>query len=232
MTDLPTREGEEPSAPVPPLTRKNAARLQPVTREIICQYLGGHPLSSARDISVSLHLSVTDVRYHLEYLESKQEVVVSVSSRTGKPGRPMRQYRLPDEDNPTALHLLANALLKMYPLSKEDSLRLAEQILPPVICQSASPVIRITRAVQFFSTLGADAKWEARPSTPLVEFRHCPFNALVSHQPNCCQVDVSLLERAIGCPVSHEKTSRGTCIFRIHLDSKPENDSPSLFTSS
>jgi predicted ArsR family transcriptional regulator len=46
--------------------------------------------------------------------------------------------------------------------------------------------------------LGYQARWEARPGDPQVQFGHCPYTAIIADHPELCLLDAALLESMLG----------------------------------
>ena len=82
--------------------------------------------------------------------------------------------------------------------------------------QGTSLEVRITNLVQFLNTMGYNARWEARPRYPQVEFKQCPYSVVSTGQNDYCQIDQALLE--ISTSYKTSKVKHAPCLFQIHLE--------------
>ena len=57
---------------------------------------------------------------------------------------------------------------------------------------------RLTASIQFLNDLGYEASWEARPDTPIVMLRRCPYHDIAAANPILCRMDTCLIESITG----------------------------------
>lgn len=190
--------------------------MQPTTSDVIYQYLEKHPLSPPRELARALNLTITDVRYHLKHLTEVNLVERVCNETSTARGRPATLFRVTPACQPAAMRALTGHLLML--LAEQDLATFTAGMIPGEIRFQSSMVVRISRFVQHLNSLGYEARWEPRPSMPVVEFRRCPFAALHTEYPICCELDRMLLEIAAGCRVTHlgREPSAAGCAFQLH----------------
>jgi predicted ArsR family transcriptional regulator len=188
--------------------------MQPTTSDLIFQYLEKHPHSPPRELARALNLTITDVRYHLKHLTAAGLVEQVCIESSVTRGRPAALFRVTPACQPAAMLALTGHLLPL--LAEKDLAAFAAGMIPCEITAQSSMVVRISRFVQYLNTLGYEARWEPRPSMPVVEFRRCPFAALRSEHPICCELDRIQLVLAAVCRVT--RLERNACSFQLHPD--------------
>lgn len=192
--------------------------MQPTTSDLIYQYLEKHPHSPPRELARALNLTITDVRYHLQHLTAAGLVERVCLESSAAPGRPATLFRVKPACQPEAMLALTGHLLSL--ISADGVPDFAQRLIPPEILVQSSMVVRISRFVQHLNSLGYEARWEPRPSMPVVEFRRCPYAALRSEHPICCELDRLQLVLAAGCRVT--RLEREPCTFQLHPEEPAE----------
>jgi len=202
------------------------------SRQRILAFLNKHKGASAEEISLALHVTPSDIRYHLSILVSDGRVKVIGMRPEHDRGRPVTIYS--PVENPTSdlLARLAEVLLAhlVEGVTSQEIDRftagMAMEILPT---QAGEENLHITRrlakTIEQLNRAGYESRWEAHAAAPRIIFERCPFNAVIANHPELCQMDAHILEQHLGGKIEQtavlEKTARGTlfCQFLLKLAS-------------
>ncbi len=190
----------------------------PVTtaRQRVLAQLNKSGRASARELARTLRMSEANVRHHLRVLASDGRVTIASIRAEGR-GRPEKVFSLSAALAGDNLAGLAEALLRV-----EDSTlnveRLANHVLDSVPFTNLPVTRRLALLVAKLNERHYQARWEAGAEGPRVIFGKCPYAAVIEGHPELCQMDASLLIRALNGDVRQiEKIEkgRGVCIFSI-----------------
>jgi predicted ArsR family transcriptional regulator len=179
------------------------------TRQRILDYLVEHRKASAPALSQALNMTRPNMRYHIERLlkEGVLEVTKDDSSKKSR-GRPVLTYCLAVTLRPNNMPQLAHLLLLEYFQDEQDAsqidvearMRSLAQRLAQVDNPPRTMTQRLTWLVQILNQKKYQARWEAHASTPIVQFRNCPYAAILPDHPELCKMDAFFLEHLAGAP--------------------------------
>ena len=197
------------------------------TRQRILEYLEIKHVAASLDFSRALHVTTANIRHHLSVLLQEGVIEVVGARAAGNRGRPSRLYALSRHITAHNLDNLVDILLQeltesaspqeQYTFLAKVARRLAKTSRP----EGKNLTQRFYQAIQKLSEMNYQARWEARPKTPLVIFNHCPYAAVLHKHPELCQMDIFLLENLLGSSVTQiarrERTNQGVshCIFKV-----------------
>jgi predicted ArsR family transcriptional regulator len=193
-----------------------------IARQKVLAHLKKTRAASAREIARALNMSAPNVRHHLSVLCSDGRVDAlrtAVNNREGR-GRPEKMYSLSQAALGDNLSALANALLTEAG-SGLNIEALASHILNSSQFANLPVAKRLVVLVEKMDEMHYQARWEAGAEGPRVIFGRCPYAKVIDGHPELCKMDVALLEKALGRPVSqspkNETVGRGLCpfIFRV-----------------
>jgi predicted ArsR family transcriptional regulator len=191
-------------------------------RQKVLAHLKKTRVASAREIARALNMSAPNVRHHLSVLCSDGRVDAlgtAVNNREGR-GRPEKMYSLSQAALGDNLAALTNALLT------EAGSGLNIEALASHILNSGQfinlPISkRLVILVEKLDEMHYQARWEAGAEGPRVIYGRCPYAKVIDGHPELCKMDVAILEKALGRPVSrsqkNETVGHGLCpfIFRV-----------------
>jgi predicted ArsR family transcriptional regulator len=193
-----------------------------IARQKVLAHLKKTRAASAREIARALNMSAPNVRHHLSVLCSDGRVDAlrtAVNNREGR-GRPEKMYSLSQAALGDNLSGLVNALLTEAG-SGLNVEALASHILNSSQFANLPVAKRLVVLVEKMDEMHYQARWEAGAEGPRVIFGRCPYAKVIDGHPELCKMDVALLEKALGRPVSqspkNETVGRGLCpfIFRV-----------------
>jgi predicted ArsR family transcriptional regulator len=197
------------------------------TRQQIIEILGTRRAATVIELSRILHLTVADVRHHLNILAAEGVAEVLGRRISKGRGRPSLLYGLVEQAQQHNLDRLASALLseigrKIEELDYPDLLnRLAARLAKSPSNSSRASTKRMNQAIQQLNEMNYQARWEAHSEAPHIIFSHCPYAAILSDHPELCRLDVQLLVTMLGSTVIQTAQLRPNplgipqCIFVI-----------------
>ena len=189
-------------------------------RQKVLAHLKKTRAASAREIARALNMSTPNVRHHLGILVSDGRLEVASVHQRGERGRPEKMYSLSQAALGDNLSALTNALLTEAG-SGLNVEALASHILNSIQFANLPVAKRLVLLIEKLDEMHYQARWEAGAEGPRVIFGRCPYAKVIDGHPELCKMDVALLEKALGRPVSrspkNETVGRGLCpfIFRV-----------------
>ena len=189
-------------------------------RQKVLAHLKKTRSASAREIARALNMSTPNVRHHLGILVSDGRLEVASVHQRGERGRPEKMYSLSQAALGDNLSALTNALLTEAG-SGLNVEALASHILNSIQFANLPVAKRLVLLIEKLDEMHYQARWEAGAEGPRVIFGRCPYAKVIDGHPELCKMDVALLEKALGRPVSrspkNETVGRGLCpfIFRV-----------------
>jgi len=173
------------------------------TRQKILDHIRKYQTTTAGELGRLLGMTGSNIRHHLEILESNVLVEVVGRRREGR-GRPANVYGLSRQMLGDGLDELAQALLATS-FDKADE-RTRNTILKSIAERMANREDRfattsipqqLTQAVNRLNELHYQAHWEASSAGPKMILGHCPYSAIIHDHPELCKMDTYLLELQI-----------------------------------
>ena len=201
--------------------------MRTTTRSKILEYLKKQQTASVWDMSNALAMTGANIRHHLASLKSEGLVEIFSQSRDGR-GRPENRYGISRRLRGDCLAELAAVLLDVWlGTTSESVLESGLRSVAVKMARAGSPDPRVSltnRLIGMISRLNElhyQAGWEAGPDGPVVTFKHCPYETIVTSNPELCRVDAFILEQWTGLPAEQtarlQKNARGStyCTFRV-----------------
>ncbi|MBA4421413.1 MAG: hypothetical protein C0391_09725 [Anaerolinea sp.] len=169
------------------------------TSQRILNYLRTHPPISSADLAGALLLTKADIRYHLSHLFRVGAVSRVIKHLHPAAGRPCYYYtslqvgtELPYRN--LARSLVACLLIDSDPVEQQQRvLRVANHMMAGFNNVSSAGSQQMQTVVQYLSSLGYKARWEARTPHPVIQLCHCPYLELAVEYPVLCQLDLQLI---------------------------------------
>ena len=192
------------------------------TRQRILQYLQQHHTSTAEQLSRTLDLTQADIRYHIGQLLKFNQIEKTGDRLIEGRGRPATIYRLVQATRHDNLAHLAGVLLNLVDVLDDGrqmehvAAKISEDFTP-----SPQTGRRMFQAVQALNALKYNARWEARPSSPLIILQNCPYREIIQDHPELCRMDASLLQKLTGMQARQEAklevAASGAVFCAFHL---------------
>jgi len=201
---------------------------KPLVRHRYLAYFRKNQTASVDDLSRAMNVTPANVRHHLVGLLIDGSIVVVETRHGPQRGRPIKIFglsRLAKGDNLDQLSdvLLIEWLGAMGDNEIEAALgKVADRMSEKFSRISGNISRKLGYAVEQFSKMHYQARWEAHGSGPRVIFESCPYGSVVSSHPELCRMDSKILQNYFGGEVNQlafrEKGSKNipVCIFAIH----------------
>lgn len=182
---------------------------------------------TVEQLAQGLQVTRTAVRQHLTVLERDGLVTRGATQPSG--GRPQQLYQLTQKGQeafPRKYSWFAELLLQALE-GKMGEQGLAAQLaeigaklattLPPAERDQAEA--RIAALAEIMRELGYDARpAESAEGLPRIVASNCVFHHLAARFPEVCELDLALLSRYVGEPVTHEECMvRGGAVCRFRF---------------
>jgi predicted ArsR family transcriptional regulator len=173
------------------------------TRQQILDFIRDNQMASANEISRAFPMTSANARHHLSILEG-QNLVEEVGQRLARGrGRPTKLYALTHQAMHHNIDLLVDALLKLI-LADNNPVEQFVKLIPKLFgnpIDSHNQIQRLNQVIQRLNEMHYQARWEASPSGPRIIFGHCPYAAILSENPELCQMDQVMLSQQLKNPV-------------------------------
>ena len=193
-------------------------------RELIFDYLQKGYSASAAELSLSLHVTRADIRYHLKQLLEDRVIEKSVIVRPEYKGRPTQLYRLSRRAQPENYMQLSEALLSISEESNAN-VKIFDQLAAFMAGKIPNAKHRATQLNRLISALNEheyEASWEAYVNGPRIIIKNCPYAALLPEHPELCAMDRKIIENYLGARFNQaakieQKTrkSPASCVFML-----------------
>jgi predicted ArsR family transcriptional regulator len=178
--------------------------MQRSSREEILTFLKLTPDSSVLSLSTALNLTKADIRYHINLLRLEGVVVQSTPRQPKGPGRPPVHFSLAPGYYADNLHEVIIEMLQFLPNKKAVLTQLAQQLINKMESTSPKKVIdQLNQLVEFLNLRDYQAHWETHRNGPAIFFMNCPYRRILQDHPDFCQMDIEMIQRALGCTVKH-----------------------------
>jgi predicted ArsR family transcriptional regulator len=179
------------------------------------------------DLAGALTLSDNAVRNQLYTLE--RDGLVAIDGTRRGPGKPAWLYRLsPEADRlfpkPYAVildHLLGVLSERMTAEEIDAALvEVGQRMAAGIPAQTGGVEARLPSVIDAFASIGGLAEVEATDGCVAIQGYDCPLARTVPEHPNACRVLESMLETALGEPVTEEcdKSDPPRCRFVLAPD--------------
>lgn len=207
------------------------------TSQRILDYLRTHPPGSTADLAGALLLTKADIRYHLSHLFKQGAVTRVIKHLHPAAGRPCYYYtallvgtELPYQH--LARSLVACLLIDTDPIVQEQHvLQVASDMVTGFRNLSNPGSQQIQAVVQYLSSLGYKARWEARVPQPVIQLCHCPYLELAVAYPILCQLDLQLITLITNLPCIQFETIKDNprqithCSFHVLINEQTNKQS-------
>lgn len=186
------------------------------TRELILRFLHLHPLTSAAEIARTLSSTKANIQYHLQDLLAAGLVERTPQTVNERRGRPVYAYRITEHPPDPAFLALLRALLGQLRANGSGALDAVALALLPAESLPSNRILRINRIITWLNERGYQARWEVHHSGPRIFFQRCPFGELVHEYPELCQIDLRLLNIALGTNLIQKCVFAEKAICKFH----------------
>jgi predicted ArsR family transcriptional regulator len=202
------------------------------SRQRLLDYIEIHQFVSAIEISLAMHMTAANARYHLSILEEQGLVEVIGLRAPRAKGRPTQIFGLSKGKKGQNLDNLADALLwetldgLSKPEREEFLRRIAARMYERAITDSGYRIsrnltIRLNEAVRILNAQNFMARWEAHAEAPRLILANCPYAAILADHSELCQLDAQVIEKLLASPIRQvarlEFDAQGSphCIFKV-----------------
>jgi predicted ArsR family transcriptional regulator len=202
------------------------------TRTLILDYLKEHGEATVDDLAAVLDLTSVTVRHHLDILRTEGLVAAPVIRHRSTPGRPQYSYALThkaaDHFPKNYCDLAAKLLDEVRATTPPQQVNVIFEGVAQRLSADAPELVpgeplaaRLDRAVAYLNTQGYVAKWEQNEQGFWLHTCNCPYQAIASHNPELCGMDLSLVTNLLG--VAPQRVSRvvegaSTCAYLLEAD--------------
>lgn len=152
-------------------------------------------------------ITAVTVRHHLARLQADEMVMTPEIKRRTSPGRPQHLYALTHKAQavfPNNYQQLANGLLdelrKHLPTSQVNVILegVADQWAIAAHIPDLPIHERLDLTVDYLTTQGYEAHWEAQPEGYLLHTANCPYHQIVESHDSLCGMDMRLIAQLLG----------------------------------
>jgi predicted ArsR family transcriptional regulator len=192
------------------------------TRQDILRLLRERGQADVSELADELGLSSVTVHYHINVLQ--REGLLEITSMRQGVGRPRNVFTLRDaayQKFPQSYHRLSDRLLDVLKsrMTEADLQQLFERIGAEIASEHATALHgkslekKIDMLIDLLGEEGFMSKLEKVGMNHFVLTQYsCPYQYVVARHPEVCELDLQLMNSALGTPVK-----RGTCV--VHGDS-------------
>jgi predicted ArsR family transcriptional regulator len=170
------------------------------TRERILETIAQSRTITVRELSLLLHTTVANIRYHIDPLLEEQTIEQIPPDKTSSQrGRPASRFRLSEKNKPADFQRLSSDLLSVLMESAQDPeerSRIISQIARKranSLTTSGKAAQRLNQVIDYLNRHAYRARWEARRAGPEIRFGNCPFALIVPEHPVLCEVDSQMI---------------------------------------
>ncbi|MAT44396.1 MAG: hypothetical protein CL609_18845 [Anaerolineaceae bacterium] len=196
---------------------------QPTSSEILSLLSKSHPLTIA-EISQQLNLTKADIRYHVSRLIKEGQIKsTSTSNSSSKRGRPAKVFTVSDEVYPDNLKELIQVWFSLTGVNPETLKKAATLLAKNFVHnrESSSFFLKMNKIITELNQRQYDARWEIKPSGPVIYFYNCPYKNIVGQNFELCQMDQFLLSELTGTEIRKQQTiaqnNTNRCMFVLNI---------------
>jgi predicted ArsR family transcriptional regulator len=197
-------------------------------RQKILRYILEERGVTVEALSRVFKVTQANIRHHLSILVEQGSVrVIGKMEQNGK-GRPSQIFTASQRSDQNNLEQLTDTLLStlLSDAQPENSNvlmhEIARQMVSKTIVDKHNPTRQLYSTIRALNRMSYQAHWEAHIENPRIMLGHCPYQAILAHHPEICQLDAFLLQELLDTPVSQAgKLSPNTkslpeCVFLIN----------------
>ncbi len=186
----------------------------------------GH--ADINELSTALGLSPVTVHYHINVLQ--RDGLLEVKALRQGVGRPKNVFALRDaafEKFPQSYHRLSDRLLDMLKsrLTEADIQQLFERIGQDIAAEHATALNgkSLERKIELLvNLLGEEGFMSRLEKVGVDQFvltqYNCPYQYVVTRHPEVCELDLQLMNSALGTPVTrHSCVVQGDSVCTFHI---------------
>jgi predicted ArsR family transcriptional regulator len=177
-------------------------------RQKILNYIIEQQSATADELSKVFRVTPANIRHHLSILSGQGSLkIIGQKPRPGK-GRPALIYSAAQQRDRNNLGQLADTLLSTLINSSkpgETGLILhdiARRIVNQYPVDTFNPTRRMYSSIRALNRMSYQAHWEAHIDHPRIMLGHCPYQTMLDHHPEICQLDTYVLQELLDTPVS------------------------------
>jgi predicted ArsR family transcriptional regulator len=198
------------------------------TRQDILQILRERGQADVSELAEELGLSSVTVHYHINVLQ--REGLLEIKPVRQGVGRPRNVFTLRDtayEKFPQSYHRLSDRLLDVLKsrLTEADLHELFERIGTEIATEHASALQgksldrKIEMLIELLGEEGFMSKLDKVSSNHFVLTQYsCPYQYVVTRHPEVCDLDLQLMNTALGTPVKRSAcVVQGDSVCTFHI---------------
>jgi predicted ArsR family transcriptional regulator len=193
-------------------------------RDLILEFFDKNQSASVSDLSLALHVTRADVRYHLKQIAAEGGIERFKTIKSDQKGRPGHLYRIPPKAQPNNYLQIAKILLSLDFIlqGKDDLPATLAAAMAASIPAPKQRIRQLNQLMRFLDDHGYRASWEAFHTGPRILFRNCPYSEILQDHPEFCKMDRILLEKYLSIDFEQvQKIERETgkfpsCIFLVN----------------
>ena len=202
------------------------------TRQEILNYLREKGEADVNELAQKLGLSPVTIHYHINVLQ-RDGLLEAQSVRQGV-GRPRNVFTLRSaalDKFPQRYHHLSNRLLDILKsrMTEADLQALFENIGAEIAAEHAAQLNgksldqKIETLLNLLGEEGFMARLEKVGANHFVVTQiNCPYQHVVARHPEVCELDLQLMNSALGTPVKREScVAMGDAVCTFHVQSPP-----------
>ncbi len=199
------------------------------TRQDILRILRERGQADVNELSAALGLSPVTVHYHINVLQ--RDGLLEVQSLRQGVGRPKNVFALRDsafERFPQSYHRLSDRLLEMLKsrLTEADIQQLFERIGQDIAAEHAAALQdkpleeKIATLISLLGEEGFMSRLDKLDNGQFVLTQYnCPYQYVVARHPEVCELDLQLMNSALGTPVQrHTCVVQGDAVCTFHIN--------------
>ncbi len=201
------------------------------TRQGILRYLREKGGADANELSQVLGLSPVTIHYHINVLQ-RDGLLETQVVRQGV-GRPRNVFSLRDaalEKFPQSYHRLSDRLLDILKsrMTEADLQALFERIGAEIAAEHAAQLDgksmeqKIDTLIELLGEEGFMSRLEKVGADDFVLTQvNCPYQYVATRHPEVCELDLQLMNTALGAPVKREAcVAAGDAVCTFHIQSR------------
>ncbi len=198
------------------------------TRQDILNILHERRQADINDLSLALGLSPVTIHYHINVLQ--RDGLLEVKALRQGVGRPKNVFALRDaafEKFPQSYHRLSDRLLDLLKsrLTETDLQQLFERIGQDIAAEHAAALDgksleqKIAMLIDLLGEEGFMSRLEKVGVDQFVLTQYnCPYQYVVTRHPEVCELDLQLMNSALGTPVTrHSCVVHGDSVCTFHI---------------
>lgn len=194
-------------------------------RQKILNFILEQQSATVEELSRVFKVTPANIRHHISILTEQGSVQVIGQKATAIRGRPAQLYGATQQSNQNNLEILTETLLSILfedfgSVERNQLLKkIARQLATYFKLDTYNPTRRLYSSIRILKRMNYQPHWEAHFEYPRIMLGHCPYRAILAHNPEICHMDAFMLRELLDTPVRQiEKLAFNTkgieeCVF-------------------